>query len=138
MAGNTINGKDMYSTWGARFQQGAYAEFLTPPPVKNYIENSDRSQDGTRVIPQNPRFDEREVNVSIALTASTESQLTARYKSFVDELTRSGWLVIYIPTLDTTYRMLYVSSSKFGIYGNSCNLSVRLREPNPANRSNEL
>lgn len=137
MAGNTINGKDMYSTWGASFQRGAYAEFLTPPSVKSYIENNDRSKDGTQVLPRNPRFEDREVNVNVTLTASTPEKLLEYYNSFVNELTKSGWLVIDIPTLNTTYRMLYVSASKYSLYGSSCSLSIRLREPDPSNRSNE-
>ncbi len=138
MAGNSINGKDMFGTWGARFQQGAYSEFLTPPPIKDFIENEDRSQDGTQVLPDIPRLDEREVNVNVILTADTEREFITRYNSFVAELTRGGWLAISIPRLNTTFRMLYVSSTKFGYYGNTCTLSIRFREPNPANRSNVL
>lgn len=136
MAVNTINGKDMYSAWGASFQMGAYAEFLTPPPAKDYLENKDRGRDGTQVLPNNPRVDEREINVNVTINASSEDELLNRYKSFIEEITK-GWLVIHIPRLNATYRMLYVNSTRFGFYDNSLTVSIRLREPNPANRANE-
>ena len=33
-----INGRNIWSTWGAELMDGALEAILTPPPVKDYIE----------------------------------------------------------------------------------------------------
>ena len=41
-----INGRNIWSTWGAELMDGALEAILTPPPVKDYIENDSRLEHG--------------------------------------------------------------------------------------------
>jgi len=129
-----INGKDMWTTWGARLEKGAYEALLTPPALKPHIENSSRVTDGTQVMVHNPRVQERDVSLVITIRGKDENDYLTRYKSFVDEL-QNGWVRLKIPTLKTEYNLLYESCTKFGNYGLKYGkFSLRFREPNPKNR----
>ena len=45
-----INGRNIWSTWGAELMDGALEAILTPPPVKDYIENDSRLEHGLSLI----------------------------------------------------------------------------------------
>ena len=65
---DTINGKPL-SQFGATMLSGAYAELMTPAPLKSFLENKDRSKDGTDVFISNPRQDEKEVTLNFIILA---------------------------------------------------------------------
>lgn len=44
-----INGRNIWSTWGAELMDGALEAILTPPPVKDYIENDSRLEHGIQI-----------------------------------------------------------------------------------------
>lgn len=126
----TINGKDMLDTWGAGLADNSLEALLTPPPAKEYIENSARGEHGVRItVPGGGvRFDGREVSVSVFIAGSTQTDYLQKYMSFVRELI-SGKIVLGIPELEREYVLCYQSISKYGNYGcRRGKFSVKFRE----------
>ncbi|MFQ8804105.1 MAG: hypothetical protein ACLR8Y_01975 [Alistipes indistinctus] len=79
---DTINGKPL-SQFGAAMLSGAYAELMTPAPLKSFLENKDRSKDGTDVLVSNPRQDEKEVTLTFFITGSSQAEYISRYNAFL-------------------------------------------------------
>ena len=59
---------------------------MAPPPMKEFIENKSRLENGKRVITSNSKIDERNITLTFNLTAKSEDQFFARYNSFCEEL----------------------------------------------------
>lgn len=132
---DTINGKP-FSQFGAVMLDGAYGELMSPAPLKDFLENNDRSKNGTDVFVSNPRLAEREVTLNFFISGRNEAEYIARYNAFLAEL-YTGQVSLFVEDLNQTFRLLYSSVTKFGNYRlNACELAVRFREPNPTNRSN--
>lgn len=131
-----INNKDAFTTWGIGLEDGALSALMTPSPMKDYIENSSRLEHGTRVITSNAKMDERSITLQIHLTAKDENTFLTNYASFCEEL-KGAVLNIrtkYQPTV--MYKTIYVSCSQFSQFMRGlAKFSLRLREPNPADRS---
>lgn len=131
-----INDKDSYTTWGISMDTSSLSALMAPPPMKEFIENKSRLENGKRVITSNSKIDERNITLTFNLTAKSEDQFFARYNSFCEELA-TGVLHIrskYQPNV--VYKTIYLSCNQFtqfmrGIAG----FSLKLVEPNPADRT---
>lgn len=129
-----INDKDLWTTWGARLEKGAFEALLTPASPKARVENKSRLTDGTQVIVGSVKVEERDLSLVVTLRAATEEEYLQRYASFVNEL-QAGWIRLRIPKLHTEYNLLFEVCTKFGNYGlKAGKFSLKLREPNPKNR----
>ncbi|MFK1938452.1 hypothetical protein ACIXFQ_18870 [Bacteroides fragilis] len=69
-----INNKDTYTTWGISMDTSSLSSLMTPPPMKDFIENKSRLEHGKRVITSNPKIDERNITLTFNLTAKNEEQ----------------------------------------------------------------
>lgn len=131
-----INGKDAYEEWGVSLEAGAVAELLTAPEVKDYIQNDCPSEDGVRMsLFEVPKYKERDVQLTISITAKGETDYLSKYKKFVDVL--KGSLVTlqlgYDP--DVTYRLKYKKMSNFSqLRYKIAKFVVNFIEPDPTNR----
>lgn len=134
-SGVTINKKTLASM-GVTLLSGAYAELLTPPSLKDFVENDDPLKSGTEVIiPDDPKKKERDVTLSFLIEGPTETAFLANYSAFAAEL-HKGIVELYVPDLENTYNLIYRSSAQFENYRlRACKLAVKFREPNPANRT---
>lgn len=131
-----INNQDMFKTWGASLVRGAYEAILTPAPLKAFIENKFRTEHGTRVIPNNPKIEERTVSISIFIEGKDETDYLQKYESFVQELYK-GVIRMRISKLKKEFNFLYDGCTKYGDYGlMKGKFTLKLREPNPDNRIN--
>lgn len=86
---------------------------MTPAPNKEFIENKSRLEHGKRVIAASPKVDERNLTLTINLTAKDENEFFEKYDSFCQELA-TGVLNIrskYQP--DIVYRTIYLSCNQF-------------------------
>ena len=87
--------------------------------------------------PSTVKVNERQVNITFNLTASTEEQFFARYAAFCTEVLEPGVLNIrtsFQPTV--LYRCKYESCTQFAQFMRGiAHYSLRLTEPNPKNRS---
>lgn len=131
-----INGKDALDTWGVSMGDGFLNSILTPPPVKDYIENKSRLEDGKRVIFNNKKYDEREFNLIFTLKGSNQSDYISKFKAFMSEMT-SGLVSINIPAIgDDVYHVYYNNSTSFAfsIDHTFSKIAMKVCEPNPANR----
>lgn len=131
-----INNKDAYTTWGISMDTSSLSSLMTPPPMKEFIENKSRLEHGKRVIKSNPKIDERNITLTFNFTAKNEEQFFLRYNSFCEELA-IGVLHIkskYQP--DVVYKTIYLSCNQFTQFMRGiAKFSLRLVEPNPADRS---
>lgn len=131
-----INGKDAFDEWGIFLDGTALSALMTPPSAKDYISNSFRNRTGKIVVAADKfKFDERDITISIYLSAKTESDFLTKYASFCEELSK-GWLVIntiYQPNV--YYRCLYVSCSQLSEYMRQlAKFTLKVNEPDPSNR----
>ncbi len=134
-----INNKDAYKEWGISLKgtEGLSA-LMTPSPNKELPENKSRLTNGKTVIAGQSivKVDERDISLPIQLTAPNESAFFTRYASFCNELAE-GRLDIktkYQPNV--VYHTDYISCQQFSQF--MCGIAsftLRLNEPNPANRS---
>lgn len=130
----SINGKDLWTVWGGLLQRGAYEVLMTPGGLKDFIENKSRLLDGTEVVVNNPKVEERSFSISIKIRGKDEEEYLLRYKSFINEL-QSGLLKLKIPALQTTFKVLYDGCTKYGNQGKKAGLfNIKFREPNPKDR----
>lgn len=109
---------------------------LTPPPVKDYIENDSRLEHGIQITssPEICKMDSRELTLPFLLRETRKVTITDKYSSFVSELVK-GKIALKIPALGKIYNLYYLSCGKYGSYG-KCRgkFMVKLKEPNPGDR----
>ena len=130
-----INGKDAYTTWGISMDDTSLSALMTPPPVKAYIENNDRTEHGKRIMTTSVLVDSRDLTLQINLTAENERQFFERYVLFCDELSKG------ILDIETSFQQgvvshcLYQSCSQFSQFMRGIGKFVlKLTEPNPNKR----
>lgn len=131
----TINNKPL-STMGVAMLSGAYAALLTPPSLKEFVENDDPTQNGIDIIvPDSPVVNERDVTLTFLIKGTSQEAFLSNYAAFVAELHKET-VTLYVPDLGNTYNLLYSNSTQFENYRlNACKLAVKFREPNPADRA---
>ena len=107
-----INDKDAYTTWGISMDTSSLSALMTPPPMKEFIENKSRLENGKRVITSDSKIDERNITLTFNLTAKSEDLFFVRYNSFCEELA-TGVLHIrskYQPNV--VYKTIYLSCNQ--------------------------
>ena len=131
-----INGKDAYTTWGIVLSDSALTALMTPAPLKPFVENKSRTLDGKTVSIKNPKYDERDVQVTFSLVARTKSEFFARYDSFCAELKTGAIDIRTINQPSVVYRTVYGSCTQYSMFnGRLGKFVLRLNEPNPNNRA---
>ena len=129
-----INGA-LLSSMGATLLADAYGALLTPPGLKTFVENDDPSKPGVDVVvPDNPVVNERDVTLAFLIEGKSSDDFFKNYNKFVSEL-HKGAVKLEVPGLGLAFHLLYSSCTQYENYWlNACKLSVKFREPNPANR----
>lgn len=132
----TINNRDARQVWGIVFDSSSVSALMTPPAMKDYVENSSRLEDGKQVLIDNPKVESRDITLTFSLIAKNEDEFFERYNSFCAEL-QKGSINIEISTLiDVVFKCVYKSCSQFTQYNNRlAKFSLKLEEPNPKDRS---
>lgn len=135
----TINGKDAKRTWGIVFDSSAISSLMTPAGMKNYIENSSRTEHGKRVLTNDKlaKVDSRTVTLTFALCANSENNFFEKYASFCEEIQRTGKLEINLSVQPTVvYKLLYKSCTQFTQFNNRlAKFGLKCEEPNPKDRT---
>ena len=128
---------DMFKQWGISFDSKALSALMTPPPMKEWPENQSRLENGTRKITSTPRYDERTINLSMNMWATSENTFLSNYSNFCTNVLKNGVVNIMSSfQKGTVYRCVYVSCQNFGEYQRQlAKFSLRLVEPNPNNRA---
>ena len=130
-----INGRDAYEAWGVSMDDTSLSALMTPPPLKDFIEDSSRLEHGKRMDASSPKLDARNITLQLNLTARDRDEFFSRYAAFCAELAK-GTLEIrtkYQP--EAVYRTVYLSCSQFSQFMQGiAKFSLKLCEPNPADR----
>lgn len=133
-----INGKDAWTQWGVNMGEGFIDTLDAPLPMKEYIENESRLEDGKRVLTSNVKKDSREITLSFTITGTSESDYRAKKKAFETELYK-GSLTISVPKISgDVYHLIYTGKNvSYGLSLDRCfgNFSAKFEEPNPSDRT---
>lgn len=128
-----INGKNAFDTWGVFLEDGSEEALLKPADPKGYARNNMRSQSGVQVFVQNPQPDERDIILTLCVTAISRTDYLAKYQSFIDEIS-NGWVLLDYKPLKTTYKLIATGFQSLSYSERLGRLSVRFNEPNVKER----
>ena len=129
--------------WGVFFTETSVTNLMTPAPLKAYIKNKSPLSHGTQVLAEGeyrPKCDERDVQLTFGLKASSLAKFFMQYRSFVTELEKGNIeLMVHIyeghTFIKETYQLKYLSCSQFAEYnGRLAKFVIKFNEPNPKNR----
>jgi hypothetical protein len=131
-----INNKDAYLEWGVNMGEGFINSLCAPASLKEHISNESRLEDGKRVIVSN-RLESREFILPFTITGLDPEEYKTKKDRFLSEL-YEGNLEVQVPSLgDEVYHLIYLGKSvsfSQNVERTFCKLSVKVEEPNPANR----
>jgi hypothetical protein len=127
-----INTKDAWTTWGVFLEEGSEDKLLVASPMKDYISNKSRQEDGKQVLTSVPKVDERTVTVVFCF-AKAATDFVTRYKSFMTEL-YLGRMVLALTSLGITFNLDYLNSASLSSLTTLGKVAVTFSEPNPMNR----
>lgn len=131
-----INGKDAYTEWGISMDTSSLSALMTPPPMKDFVENTSRLQHGKRMVTTNPKVDERNITLTFNLTAKTKELFFSRYSSFCEELKKGTLAITTKYQDDVVYKTVYQSCTQFTQFMQGiAKYSLKLTEPNPEDRT---
>lgn len=131
-----INGQDAYLMWGISMDTSSLSTLMTPAGNKPLIENKSRLEHGKRVIVSNAKVEERNLNLTINLTARNESEFFSRYNLFCKELEKGTLNIKTKYQEDVLYKTIYISCQQFTQFVRKiAHFSLRLNEPNPNDRN---
>lgn len=137
MADLLINGKDALQVWGVRMGDGFLDAIYSPSPLKEFIANKSRLENGKRVIHGNPKIDERDVTLTFNVEGASQTDYLTKYKAFKTELEK-GKVEIRVPELgEEIYRLTYQKSVTFAMNASRTfsKISCKFNESNPSDRS---
>lgn len=134
-----INGKDAYTEYGMSLEDGAISALLTPPSLKEFVENESRIENGKKIIVGYPVYDARDVSLAFHIVAPTKEAFFAKYQALCAVLQKG---IVKIKTkyqADTVYKFVYNSCTQFSQYSfGIAKFTLKLTEANPADRTGEL
>lgn len=134
-----INGKDAYTEYGMSLEDGAISALLTPPSLKEFVENESRIENGKKIIIGYPVYDARDVSLAFHIVAPTKEAFFAKYQALCAVLQKG---IVKIKTkyqADTVYKFVYNSCTQFSQYSfGIAKFTLKLTEANPADRTGEL
>lgn len=130
-----INGVDIYKQYGAFIDAQGISALLTPPAQKDRLQYNSRLQHGKQVDTTHNRLADRDLTLTLTITARDEAQFLDRYAAFC-ELLKAGTLNISTNIYsDVVYRCNYISCTQFTqFYTQMAKFSLKLNEPNPSDR----
>ena len=131
-----INGSDAYTTYGVSLSDEGIATLMAPLTMKEDIVNESRLEHGTRRVSAGAKVAEREISLPVHLTAKTKSEYMTKYADFRAMLETGTVNISTAHESGVVYKCKYVSCTQFTQYlSGIAKLMLRLREPNPKDRS---
>lgn len=132
-----INGRDAFIAWGVALDTQSLSALMAPASVKEVPFNSSRLQHGKRYVDNDiVRIDERNLTLTLNLTAKDETSFFESYKAFVSFLHENPNFTLrttFQP--DIYYRLRYISCSTFSQFMRGiASFALKLVEPDPSNR----
>lgn len=124
-------------TYGITLTRGWREALLAPPPVKTYVSNDSRLENGVAIVASAKyvRQDKRDINLSFFLEGETEEDYLYKYERFLDKIAYNGEFCLKAPCLKRVYKLVYTQCTKYGDYGlKKSNFTLKLTESNPYDR----
>lgn len=130
----TINGTSAWDAYGVYLDDSSLGQLLCPPPLKDRVTSTSRTENGTRVVTNAPVFvAERDLTLQLGIYGKTESEFLSHVSAFTSLLTTSQEIVIGAGGV--TCHCIYKSCNQFSSYQRGIGKFVlRLTEYNPAKR----
>ena len=136
MTGLIINGKDAYQEWGVRMGEGFLDTLNGYYPLKEYITNNDRTQDGVQYFGA-PKVNERSLTLNFTIEGSDKDDFTVKNRAFA-EMMRKGDVTIQVPAdRPDVYHLKYTGKSctfARNVERTFAKIGLAFIEPNPTNR----
>lgn len=137
MADLLINGKDALIEWGVRMGDNFLDTLNGYFPMKEYITNNDRTQDGVQYVGV-PKVNERSITLNFTMEGNSASDFTAKNKAFI-EIMRDGDVVIQVPEDSPAVYHLKYTGKNCTFARNTertfAKIGLTFVEPNPTNRT---
>lgn len=131
-----INGKDAYQEWGVRMGEGFLDTLNGYYPLKEYITNNDRTQDGVQYFGA-PKVNERSLTLNFTIEGSDKDDFTVKNRAFA-EMMRKGDVTIQVPAdRPDVYHLKYTGKSctfARNVERTFSKIGLAFIEPNPTNR----
>ncbi len=131
-----INGKDAYQEWGVRMGEGFLDTLNGYYPLKEYITNNDRTQDGVQYFGA-PKVNERSLTLNFTIEGSDKDDFTVKNRAFA-EMMRKGDVTIQVPAdRSDVYHLKYTGKSctfARNVERTFAKIGLVFIEPNPTNR----
>lgn len=132
-----INGQDAWATYRVKMGSGFLDALEADADNKDYITNTLRTEDGTRVIPIRPKRAERNVTLEFVIVGRDHTDYNQRIAAF-DALMDNGFVTIQVPSSKSDIYRLYCSrkstSYSRGKGGAIGKKSIKFVEYNPKER----
>lgn len=132
-----INGKDAYQEWGVRMGEGFLDTLNGYYPLKEYITNNDRTQDGVQYFGA-PKVNERSLTLNFTIEGSDKDDFTVKNRAFA-EMMRKGDVTIQVPAdSPDVYHLKYTGKSctfARNVERTFAKVGLAFIEPNPTNRT---
>lgn len=132
-----INGKDAWNVWGVNMGDGFPSAIDAFVPMKGYIENEERSQNGKSVILSLRRVASREITLKFTIKGDSPSDFFAKRKAF-EQVLQSGYVNVNVPELGSQiYHLVYLGKNVSYAMNRArtfCTVSAKFEEPDPTNR----
>ena len=131
-----INGKDAYKEWGVRMGEGFLDTLNGYYPLKEYITNNDRTQDGVQYFSA-PKVNERNLTLNFTIEGSDKDDFNVKNRAFA-EMMRKGDVTIQVPAdRPDVYHLKYTGKSctfARNVERTFAKIGLAFVEPNPTNR----
>ena len=132
-----INGKDAYQEWGVRMGEGFLDTLNGYYPLKEYITNNDRTQDGVQYFGA-PKVNERSLTLNFTIEGSDKDDFTVKNRAFA-VMMRKGDVTIQVPAdCPDVYHLKYTGKSctfARNVERTFAKIGLAFIEPNPTNRT---
>ena len=132
-----INGKDAWETWGVNMGEDFLDAIDGFAPMKDYIENESRLEDGKRIVKMTPKVASRDMTLHFTIKGNSQQDYRSKRAAFEEEL-RAGFIDVNVPVLGAqVYHLIYLGKSvsyAMNIARTFSTISAKFEEPNPADR----
>lgn len=132
-----INDKDAWGTWKTRLVDNSLDNLESSAPMKPYIINNARSQDGAQVIISNPRIDMRNVILTFAITCESRLDYLSKKRDLEMEL-RKGLTLFKVVPLSLIFKLHLDENSTLSLSSGTGlrdgKFTIRFTEKNPKDR----
>ena len=134
-----INDLDAFGNWGVFLNDKSISTLIEPEPLKTAVEYKSTTINGKQVRKEKePKVDERDITLAIQIFATSRTELFTKLAAFKTELKKRRCVLRTKYEPDVYYRCDYISCSQYkSFHKGLATFSLKLNEPNPANRGKE-